>query len=172
MSNEMRSVSFFSWFLPLLCVHSAQDADPAGKDSAHLEGTWVIVSATWCGKPLPLPVKGKETKSIAWSFAGKRYRAFIGGPQEGYEEGAYQIDPNKTPKHLDLMPTKGELLTARKCLYVLQGEELKIAFSLWFSPGTPEQELEQAKKMRATRPKSLVPQREDLTLILTLKRQK
>jgi hypothetical protein len=57
-------------------------------------------------------------------------------------------------------------------LYVLHGDELKIAYSLWFAPGTPEDELKQAKKMRATRPKSLVAHREDLALILTLKRQK
>jgi uncharacterized protein (TIGR03067 family) len=168
----MKSAVSFVVLLPLLSGHPGQGTDPAGKDKARLEGTWVIVSASWCGKPLPLPTKDEKTKSIVWSFTGERYKSFIGGPEEAYEEGTYRIDPGKAPKHLELMPTKGELLTTRKCLYALQGDELKIAFTVWFSPGTPEHEIAEGKKMRATRPKSLVPHREDLTVILTLKRQK
>jgi uncharacterized protein (TIGR03067 family) len=172
MSYVMRNVISLIMFWPFLCGHQNQKTDPASSDRARIEGTWAIVSASWCGKPLPLPMKDKETKSIVWSFTGKRYKAFIGGPKETYEEGVFQVNPGKTPKHLDLMPKKGEVLTTRKGLYALQGDELKIAFSLWFAPGTPEQEIEEGKKMRATRPKSLLPHREDLTVVLTLKRQK
>src|SRR5262245_43238371 len=168
----MKSLISLVVLWPLLSGYSGQDTDSAGKDAARLEGNWVIVSASWCGKPLPLPTKDKKTKSLVWSFTGERYKSFIGGPEEAYEEGTYRVDLGKTPKHLDLMPTKGELLTTRKCLYVLKGDELTIAFSLWFAPGTPEQEIAEGKRMRATRPKSVVPQREDLTVVLTLKRQR
>ncbi len=130
----------------------------------------MIVSATWGGEPLPLLGKGKKAKALTWNFSGERFRSFI-GRKAATEAGTFRVDPRRSPKQLDLMPTEGEVLTTRKCLYALEGDDLKIAFTLGFSPGTPEQELAAAKKMRATRPNSL-DAKQDLVLVLTLKRQK
>jgi uncharacterized protein (TIGR03067 family) len=162
------------------CLWLAVGNDPGGANEraaqerarreGALEGTWVIVSATWEGEPLSLACKEKKAKALTWNFSGERFKSFIGW-KAATEAGTYRVNPTRSPKHLDLMPTEGEVLTTRKCLYALEGDDLKIAFTLWFFPGTPEQELVAAKKMRATRPKSL-DAKQDLVVVLTLKRQK
>jgi uncharacterized protein (TIGR03067 family) len=167
----MKSVVLLMTFWLVLSLN--RPAGSSGKAETPIEGIWIIESATWCGEPFPLFGKElKPTKKISWSFTGKKYKSFAGGPEAAFEEGTFRVDSGKSPKYLDLMPIKGELLTTRKCLYALEKDELKIAFSLWFAPGTPEDEIKEGKKMRATRPKSLAPNKEDLTIILTLKRLK
>lgn len=161
---------------PLVHADPLQDADLVRKETRRMVGTWVITSASYCGEAAPGFVFGKD--KVKWSFSGENYKAFIDGVKEAYEEGTYRLDVRR--KHLDLLPTKGELLTTRRCLYSLSGDELKIGLSLWFAPGTPESEKKEGKKMRSTRPKSLDPKPKDsedprpeeLTLILSLKRQK
>jgi uncharacterized protein (TIGR03067 family) len=155
----------------VLVASVAGAAEPA-RTTASLEGTWVVESAI-CGD-LKIEMMGKDKKDIklfTWSFVGEGYRAFIidGKPSE---EGTFRVDSSKTQNHLDLTPTKGEILTTLKCLYVIDGDELKIALTVWFAPSTPEQELEDAKKMRADRPESFKAGKTDSPLVLTLKRQK
>jgi uncharacterized protein (TIGR03067 family) len=155
-------------FWLLVGMYPGLSAGAPDKGRGPLEGTWVVTSVSWCGKVRALPGGGKP---IVWSFSGGKYKSWI-GREAGPEEGTYRVDPSKSPRHLDLTPARGEVLTTQKCLYALNGDELKIAFTLWFAPGTPKEEIERARKMRATRPKSLETRPENLTLVLTLKRQK
>jgi uncharacterized protein (TIGR03067 family) len=170
----VKILTLSAFFVALNSVSIAQTDSPKKKTVAGpFDGQWIITGATWCNEPLPLFGKDmKESKTIAWSFEGNRFKSFIGGRPDAMEEGTFRIRDTKSGKHLDLMPTKGEILTTRKCLYNLKGDELKIAFSLSFAPSSPEEEIKTAKEMRAKRPVSLTPAPEDATLILTLKRKK
>src|SRR5262249_52302627 len=107
-----------------------QPGDAVAKAKAALTGNWVIVRATLCGEAVPLKEFERDGKPVKWTFSNTTFKAFVGGDASVYEEGSYDVFPGESPKHLDLVPTKGEILTTRKCLYSLQGDELKIAFSI------------------------------------------
>lgn len=155
----------------LLGAPLSPSGDPAAKDRQTLAGTWVIESATWCGRPIPLSRKdGKSDEPITWKFEGDEFNAWVGGTEP--ENGSFRLDAGQSPKHLDLTPPKDSEIGPCKCLYALSEDKLTIAMSLWFAPGTPQDEAEQAAKMRATRPATLGGKRDDLILTLTFKRQK
>jgi uncharacterized protein (TIGR03067 family) len=156
----------------LISVCPTLTADDAKLGTTPIEGNWVVESATF--GDLNIEVMGKDkrdVKSFSWVFTGKTYKAFVNEGVAG-EEGTFHIDADKTPKHLDLMPTKGELLTTQKCIYSLDGDVLKVALTLWFAPGSPDDEEKEAKKMRATRPTSLDKTKDNLALVLVLRRKK
>ncbi len=145
-------------------------------DTVRLQGIRVVTSVSYDGTILPMFAESsaelKKAKPILWTFSVDKYHWVSFSELRPPEEGTFQVDSTKSPKHLDLMPTKGEVLTTQKCIYVLDDDELKVAFSASFSPGSREQEIERAKKMRETRPKSFSPKPEEFTLVVTLKRQK
>jgi uncharacterized protein (TIGR03067 family) len=114
-------------------------------------------------RELPLTKKDKEAMFLVLS--NKKFQGFLG-------EGTCKLDESKLPRRLDLIYTKGDVLGTRRCIFEIEGNKLKIAYSLPYLPGTPEQELERAKKMFATRPKSFVPGPEESTLVLIFERKK
>jgi uncharacterized protein (TIGR03067 family) len=144
-------------------------ADHLKTEQRNLEGNWVVESAT-AGEDL----RGwSELKGKRWEFANGKFRSFIGSDAEdGSETGEYRIDGSKNPKHLDLIPLDGDDRSPRKCIYTLDGDRLRIAWSFWFSPGTPKTELEEGKKMKARRPSKFDVRPQDLTFVVTLERQK
>ncbi len=161
-------------FTFLACCSPGLRQEPPSRatpDDKGLAGTWVITSSVWCGKPLDLGGKSAGGKPLGFKFSGGRYEAF-GGPGGPEDVGTYRIDPTKSPKELDLTPARGENRTPRKCAYALSGDELTIALSLWFSPGTPEAEERSGREMKAKRPATVTPGKRDLVLVLTLRRQK
>jgi uncharacterized protein (TIGR03067 family) len=156
----------------LLALLPISAADPSEKGKSPLEGTWVIESAKVGDMKIEVMGKDKkEIKSFTWVFSRNSYKAFVNG-SVAFEEGTFRIDPEKAPKHLDLMPTKGEVPTTQKCLYAADRDELKIALTVWFAPSTPDEEIEEVKKMRATRPTSFNVGKNDPVLVLILKRKK
>jgi uncharacterized protein (TIGR03067 family) len=140
------------------------------KDKAKLKGAWIVKSTIWCGDPVPL--SGEESKPVMWIFSEETFESFVGLEPSGSNKGTYKIDPKQVPKHLDLTFSEGEAPGTQKCIYALDGDDLRIAFSLTFEPSTPEQESKRAKEMAERRPTSFEPKKEDLTMILLLKRQK
>jgi uncharacterized protein (TIGR03067 family) len=158
--------------LLLIFTDHAPSADPPAKKMAPLEGNWVVESATWGGKPVDLLDTDKKVKSIIWRFNDDKFHVFTKGSKEAYEGGTYRVDGDKSPKHLDLTLTEGELIATRKCLFALDGDKLKIAMTFWFAPSTPAEELADAKKMCAKRPETITPKEKDLVMVWTLKRQK
>src|SRR6266702_5476610 len=96
---------------------------PQVKDTAELKGTWVVKSVTWCGDPLPLG--GEEDKPVRWMFSDDTFKSFV-GLERSANEGTYRIDPKQAPKHLDLTTSDGEAPGTRKCIYSLEGDDLKI----------------------------------------------
>lgn len=155
-----------------LSLSSAIAAGDVKKDKSPLEGTWVIESAT--AGDMKIEVMGKDkkdVKSFTWTFSGNSYKALV-SDGVAHEEGTFNINADKSPKHLDLSPTKGEILTTQKCIYSLDDDELKIALTIWFAPGSPEDETNEAKKMRATRPNNFNKAKDNPALVFVLKRKK
>src|SRR5262245_10003352 len=150
---------------------ATRERDVVASENAKLQGIWVIVGASLSGGAVPLEALEQNVKSLRWEFRANTFKAYIGGRKEFFEEGTYTIDVGKSPKHLDLVPKKGELLTTRKCVYSVNTDELRIAFSVNVAPGTADEELERAKEARNTRPRTLEPPA-DSALLLTLKRPK
>jgi len=135
-----------------------------------MDGDWVVTSASWCGRSLPFTAAEKLRMRLV--FKGKSFKDKLGRGQDGSTEGTYELDRTKSPTHLDLNYTKGEVLAIRKCLFMMEGSKIKIAFSIPFAPGTPEQELKRAKEMFATRPNSFDSAQGESTLVLVLERRK
>jgi uncharacterized protein (TIGR03067 family) len=145
-------------------------ADTAEK--ARILGEWKAVAISWGGARLDV----KNVQFSHWTFEAGRYKA-VG--KEDRELGKWSIDHRKSPKHLDLTPTEGEERTTSKCIYSLNGDELKIVVTAYFAPGTPEEELRRLKEMKRTRPVRFEPrdpnlirgnELEDAFIVLTLKR--
>ena len=155
-----------------LTMRSAIAADEVEKDKSPLEGTWVIESATV--GDMKIEVMGKDKKdvrSFTWTFAGNTYKALV-SDGVAHEEGTFTVDADKSRKHLDLTPTKGGIMTTQRCIYSLDGDELKIALTIWFAPGSPEDEIKEAKKMRAIRPTNFNNAKDNPALVFVLKRKK
>jgi uncharacterized protein (TIGR03067 family) len=135
-----------------------------------LEGTWVLAKATWCGRVQPFTED--EKKNIHLFFSAGKFKEQSGAD---IDEGTYRLESSTSPKHLDLKYTTGNVLAIRRCIFEVEGDDIRIAYSLPFLPGTPEQEIEEAKKMFAKRPKSFDFDPKDLsdsTLVLVFRRAK
>jgi uncharacterized protein (TIGR03067 family) len=139
-------------------------------DTTRLDGVWVVESVSWCNRRLPFTKAEKRAKRL--TFGARTFTDQLGSKDAAAEEGTYRVDLAKSPGHLDLAYTKGPLLAVRKCIFDLQGDELRIAFSLPYLPGTREQELERARKMFDTRPASFVSGPDDSTVVFVLRRQR
>ena len=171
----MLLLSVFVLFSGVTAVAYLHDSSPdvSGRDDAtttvSLEGIWVLKSASCCGRTLPLT--DDEKRGWIWTFSGQRFKHKVLG-RVGDDEGTYGIAAEKSQHHLDLSYTKDDGLGVRKCLFERDGKTLKVAYSLPLRPGTPEQEMAEAKRMFATRPKSLESGRGDSTLVLIFELQK
>jgi len=153
--------------LPLLASCLAdKGVEAVAKENARLEGTWIVTGVTIGGHPQDLSVVTLTT----WKFMNGRYSA-VGKKEQ--EAGGYSIDPSKSPKHLDLITTFNNKPITFKCIYTLEGDELKIGFTWGFVPGTPEDEAKVAKDMAATRPKKFDGRVKDFYTVMawTLKRK-
>jgi len=146
------------------------NAAPASKPEEELEGIWIVTSHSWCGKEMPL--KNDVESKMYFRFSGHTFQHKLGVDIDSTMEGTYRKVAYKSPKHLDLTYTKGNILATKRRIYSLEGDQLKIAFTLTFAPGTPEDELKEAKRIFAIRPKSFDSKPEELTFILVLHRQR
>jgi RNA polymerase sigma factor (sigma-70 family) len=96
---------------------------PAGKkDKDALQGEWKVVSGKNVGKPDP---------NVEAEIKGKPF-VFKGDKLTAKGECDYTIDPAKTPKELDVVPTEGpenEKGKTFRAIYELKGDDLKITFN-------------------------------------------
>ena len=84
----------------------------------RFQGTWAVASSQKGGKPVGMLKNGRLT------FAGDRI-TLRQGDQETFE-GAFQIDPSKKPRHIDLM-FNGE--KAVPGIYASEGGKLKLCLN-------------------------------------------
>lgn len=152
-------------------------AAPNGSDGtvkqeiAALEGRWHIHSGEYGGEK-----SASEAGQRVWHFVGNQLTRYVGGKK--IDVLRVEIQPSEKLKHMDLVPVEGKtvdgeaaFVTRTKCLYSLESNELKVAFTFYFAPGTPTAERQQAIEYAKTRPKTFDTKGGDV-MVLTLKREK
>lgn len=142
-------------------------------DAALLQGVWELQVMNLGGKEYKRDPNKESNQTF--KFEKDRFGHELSGRDEKIEEGTFRLDPTQKPKQLDLIYSKGSVQEPRQCIYEIKDDELKIAFTMSFAPGTPEQELARAKRAFAIRPNSFEPGQKadnEFSRILILKRQK
>ena len=102
-------------------------ADDQGKgDGEKLTGTWTCSSGINDGKALAQETVQKLRLTLTKDGGYKTER----GKQVLFDS-TYKIDPDKRPKHIDLIGTEGENKgKAALGIYVLDGDTLKICYTM------------------------------------------
>jgi uncharacterized protein (TIGR03067 family) len=102
----------------LLQAGNAPKGDSINQEMKKLEGKWTVVSLVMGGKKVP-DNNGPAT-------------ILIKGNQITIMEKlmTFKIDPTKKPKNLDLRIGRGEESVDWKCIYSLEGDQLKICMPL------------------------------------------
>jgi uncharacterized protein (TIGR03067 family) len=86
-----------------------------------LEGVWEVAAAEKGAKVTRAPQKAQLEKA-RFTFSGDKYRF---GGENKVNEGTYTIDPNKSPKEIDLINGDGNVMVG---IYKLEGDELTLCF--------------------------------------------
>jgi len=87
--------------LSLMLALGADAEDALQKDLKQLQGTWTVVSMEMDGKFLS-EERRKKTKV---TVEGEK---FIFDTGDDSHEGLYKLDPNKDPKELNIVVTRGD----------------------------------------------------------------
>ena len=114
----------FAALLVVLSVGLAALASDAKEDLDRLQGTWSRASAEVNGKPTP----EDELKKTTLIIEGDHYTLRT---PEGDRRGTIKLDPTKSPKQVDLIPSegpnKGKTLAG---IYELDGDTLRYCLTL------------------------------------------
>jgi uncharacterized protein (TIGR03067 family) len=96
----------------------------AEQDKKDMEGTWLPATAQLAGQPYP----EKILKAMKMVLKDGKYVVTVG---EGVDEGTVTLDPDKTPKAMDIKgtkgPNKGKTFLA---IYELKGDTLRVCYDL------------------------------------------
>ena len=92
-------------------------------DKASLQGVWIAESMEVDGKPAP----AKAVKRMRFTFKGDSVSVRGNHNDDSQEQCGYEIDAAKSPKHLDITPSK-ESNQKKPVLgiYDIKGDELKL----------------------------------------------
>jgi uncharacterized protein (TIGR03067 family) len=103
----------------------AQDKkDAAAAEVKKLQGTWLVHSQTFEGKP------HDDMKPSAFVFAGSTLTIKAKGAAD--EKMTFTIDPSGKPKTMDVKPEKdpGQGVVVWAAIYELDGDTLKVCIGL------------------------------------------
>jgi uncharacterized protein (TIGR03067 family) len=89
-------------------------------DADRLQGTWTVVSIEYKGKAVPRDV----IRDYQLVFTGQTITTRRGG--KVVAEGRYWLRASESPKQLITMRTKGRKEEEIPCIYLLEGDTLKI----------------------------------------------
>ena len=99
-------------------------APAAADDKKLMEGTWLPVTAEMAGEKYPDQI----LKSMKLIIKGESYTVLVG---KQTDEGTTKLDPEKTPKQLDIKGTKGpnegKTILA---IYELKEDTLRVCYDL------------------------------------------
>jgi uncharacterized protein (TIGR03067 family) len=122
------------------------------KDDEAIRGTWKITSAIHDGKNF---TEGAENVPVGDTLTFGKGTLKIGKLKVGgLLEGSFDLDPTKSPKHMDITLPDGT--TELKGIYSLSGDELKICV------GFPDE----------PRPEAFKAEKDQLRIVVVLKREK
>jgi uncharacterized protein (TIGR03067 family) len=172
-NRRQRTLKMIALGAAILLMAAAPNGsnDLVKQETAKLEGRWLMDSTEYGGEK-----SAAERDKQLWHFVGNQVTRYV-GPKK-LDVLQLEIRPNEQPKHMDLIPVEGKaaddeaMFVARtKCLYSLEGGDLKIAFTFSFTPGTPAEEKQRAIEYAKTRPKTFDTKRGDV-MVLTFKQEK
>jgi uncharacterized protein (TIGR03067 family) len=107
--------------LSLLSLVARGDAT---EDRKMMDGTWLPVTAEMAGEKFPDEV----LKTMKLVIKGENYTVEVGNQTD---EGTTKIDPDKTPKEIDIKgakgPNEGKTLLA---IYEIKGDSLRVCYDL------------------------------------------
>jgi len=92
------------------------------KDEDAIQGTWLVMSATNAGKDFEEGQGPVGDKIVFGKEGAFKILKKDGSSEEG---GKYSIEPNKSPKEIDVTTPNGEMML--KGIYTLKGDDMKIA---------------------------------------------
>jgi uncharacterized protein (TIGR03067 family) len=105
-----------------LCLLALGDETPADKDAKALQGVWQIETIAFKGKAHP----EKVSPESQFVFSGDKLTQKGGSKKE--PTFTFKLAPEKRPKEIDL--SHPELTEAMQGIYELDGNRLKIAYSI------------------------------------------
>lgn len=164
---------------PLVLVVLLIAAAPPGNNDdmikqeiAKLQGRWTVNSAEYAGEKFAV-----EKDKLTWQFVGDRVTRYIGSKKvqllrfeiqaSGKQNDVDLISIRVIPSEKEAMPFVGRT----RCIYSLDGDELKVAYSADLSVTGPESEKQRAIQLAKIRPRSFDTARGDV-MVFTLTRQK
>jgi uncharacterized protein (TIGR03067 family) len=107
--------------IALACLALAGDAAAIRKDTKALEGMWAVIASQQDGERVP----ANDLKDLYLIFKDNAIHIREGGKSE--EKFAFQIDPLKSPKEMDLTikfgPNKGKI---DRAIYEFDGDRVRI----------------------------------------------
>ncbi len=92
------------------------EAKPLSEDAKRMQGTWTVERAAWRGEELPVDARGKM------KFVITDEMMIVREPNGKAEFLAFQLDPSKSPKWIDITEDN----RVRLGIYEIKGDELKI----------------------------------------------
>ncbi|HQR05848.1 MAG TPA: TIGR03067 domain-containing protein [Gemmatales bacterium] len=95
--------------------------DKAAEEDKKFEGTWVVTAMEVGGQKVP----EEGFKEMTFTFTGKKYVQKVG--DQVVEAGTQDLNPSKTPKHMDINVTEGETKGQKQlAIYEIDGDKAKI----------------------------------------------
>jgi uncharacterized protein (TIGR03067 family) len=109
-----------------LGLAAAAGGDDTSKNLEQLAGAWTCVSATSDGKPVAEATVKQLRLAVTKEGGYKTERG-----DEVLFDSTCQIDPDRSPKQIDLIGTEGENKgKAAQGIYVLDGDTLTICYTM------------------------------------------
>ena len=118
--------------LSLFSMVRADDKDKAAEEDKKFEGTWNVVAMEISGTK----AQSEAYETMTFTFKGKKYEQKNG--DDVVEAGTQDLDPSKTPKHMDVNVTEGETKDKKQlAIYEINGDTCKICFAQHESKDRP-----------------------------------
>lgn len=98
--------------------------DKAAEEDKKFEGTWEVVAMVVGGNAL----EKEGFENMTFTFKGKKYEQKNGDML--VEAGSQDLDPGKSPKHMDVTVTDGETKGKKQlAIYEIDGDKCKMCFA-------------------------------------------
>jgi len=107
--------------LTMLSVQALALDDKVADEDKKFEGTWIVTYLEVGGQKAPEQFYSEMT----FTFKGKKYEQKVGDML--VEAGTQDLDPSKSPKHMDINVTEGEAKGEKQlAIYEIDGDKAKI----------------------------------------------
>lgn len=115
------------WTFIVMCLANlsyADDKDKAAEEDKKFEGIWQVTALEVGGNK----AQNEAFETMTFVFKGKKYEQKVG--DEIVEAGTQDLNPSKTPKHMDVHVTEGDAKgKLQLAIYEINGDTLKMCFA-------------------------------------------